>query len=188
MHKQNKGFTVIELLVVIAIIGLLSTLAFAAVKTAQSKAQEAKALNDINTISKALAMLANDTGEWSGHQTAFDISAVPASNEYCGLDSLGSSCGVRLLSADTAGITSTDGSFPGWQGPYMKKVELDPWNREYFFDTDYSVKNADKTPCAGTAPCTDVVVVGSYGPDGLGVPTGGANAYGEDDIIKIIYE
>ncbi len=53
-QKNKKGFTLIELLVVISIIGLLSTLAMVALKSAREKARDVKRLADINQLQKAL--------------------------------------------------------------------------------------------------------------------------------------
>lgn len=171
---HNSGFTLVELLVMIAIIGVLSTLSVVAVNSARYKAKEAKALNDIDEIYKAITTMSNDTNEWPVHQ---EINAIGSgsTNEICG-----DGCNNSLAST-TAGITDTDGSYSGWQGPYMKAIPIDAWGNEYFFDTDYQIDINDE-PCAcGGGGCVNMVVVGSYGPDGVG-----NNQYTCDDIIKII--
>jgi len=186
---RKKGFTLIELLVVIGIIGLLATIAASAINTARSKAKIASAQHDIDQIAKAIDMLVVDTGQWPGHQ-AYNEVGSGASNEICGTDndSPPASCSSGL-SDGTSGIMGDDLSFSNWSGPYMLKIPSDPWGYEYFFDTDYQVNNQNQPcKCDDTFGCTNAVVVGSYGPDGLGVPTGGANAYGCDDIIKILYK
>jgi hypothetical protein len=66
----------------------------------------------------------------------------------------------------------------------MNVMPMDPWGNEYFFDTDYEVDNTTDAPCDGgivPADCYLAVVVGSYGPDGVG-----NGLYNGDDIIKII--
>ena len=68
-----------------------------------------------------------------------------------------------------AGIRQTDGLFPNWNGPYIQILPLDPWGNNYFIDTDYMTAQGDKA------------VVGSYGPNGLGL-----NDYDDDDVIYII--
>ena len=118
-------------------------------------------------------MLANDTGLWP-RQQPIDVVSTGANNEICG-DGY-----VFGLSDQQSGITCTDGNFPGWAGEYMMKIKLDPWGNEYFFDTDYKVTVNDE-PCNGGGACVNAVVIGSYGPDGLG-----NNLYNSDDIIKVI--
>ena len=185
----RRGFTLIELLVVIAIIGLLGTLAVSAVNIARSKAKTAGAQRDIDQISKAMDLLVVDTGEWPGHQSYNELGSG-ANNEICGDDNA-SPTGICTsgLSDNTSGIMADDGSYSNWSGPYMILVPSDPWDYEYFFDTDYQINNQNEPcQCDDTFGCSDAVVIGSYGPDGLGKPAGGANAYGCDDIIKILYK
>jgi general secretion pathway protein G len=178
--KKNRGFTLIELLVVIGIMGVLMTIAVVAVNYARAQARESNAVQEIDQIYKAISMLALDTNQWPSHQIIDTVCSdlpggCPANNEICG-----DGCALSL-SDPGAGIRDTDGSFSGWSGPYMKRMPVDPWGNEYFFDTDYQVKVLDNTPCGLSASCYDVVVIGSYGPDGEG-----NNDYTEDDIIKII--
>lgn len=168
----NKGFTLIELLVVIAIIGLLATLGVSAFNSARNSAKEKGAQHEIKLIYDAINMLANDTGKWPGQQQ-IDKLGSGGSNEVC---SDGCSYG---LSDARAGIIATDGNYSSWAGPYRDTMPLDPWGRQYFFDSDYQVLNSE--PCAGRGGCSTAVVIGSYGPNGTG-----NNQYNSDDIIRII--
>lgn len=184
---KQKGFTLIELLVVIAIIGVLSTLAVLAVNIARSKAKTAKVQHDLDQVSKAIGMLASETEQWPGHQEINTVcnslpGGCPANNELCGVDANNDSC-LHSLADSASGLIQDDGAspYPGWDGPYINNIPLDPWGYEYFLDTDYSV-NIDDEPCNGGVGCLNVVVVGSYGPDGIGL-----NDYNADDIIKIIW-
>ena len=74
------------------------------------------------------------------------------------------------LAAGAAGLLTTNGSFPNWNGPYLPSIPLDPWGNNYFFDSDYLVNGHNR------------VVIGSFGPNGVG-----PNVYDSDDVIKIIY-
>ncbi len=157
MHRSStRAFTLIELLVVIAIIGILSTLAMVAVNSARRSAKITKAQYDIDTLTTAVKQLENDTDEWPGHQT-IDVVTTVGANEFWD------------LSAPQVGIVATDGSFPNWRGPYMIAIPDDPWGNPYFWDSDYVVNGEDR------------VVIGSFGPNGVG-----QNAYDADDIIKIL--
>lgn len=167
MKRINIGFTLVEILVVIGIIGLLSVMTMIAVSTARERAKVAKAKSDVDTIHTAIGQLMVDSGEWPDHQTPEAVNS-------------GSSNEVWDLTASSTGLIDTDGFFLNWQGPYMGDIPLDPWGHNYFFDTDYQVKS-DFTPCDGDSGCLDVVVVGSFGPNGTG-----QNVYDSDDIIKVI--
>jgi len=187
---KNRGFTLIELLVVIAIIGTLATLATAATRYAAEKAKIAKAEQNIDAVYNAIVMLSNDSNEWPGHQTPNEVSAS-SSVEICGPDMNGGNCSMGLGDPE-AGIVNNDTlqPFPNWGGVYMTNIPIDPWGHQYFFDTNYNI-NADNKSCGcdgNSINCHDVVVVGSYGPDGLGVEklVGTNHNQGCDDIIKII--
>ena len=161
--RPNKGFTLIELLVVIAIIGTLATLAVTAVNRARAGTRVAKAQADLKQLSTAIDILAIDAGEWPGHQVAYTIctdlpGGCPANNE------------LEDLTTQAAGIVDTDGNFTAWKGPYMGQIPQDPWGHNYFFDTDYD-----------TGGGTMRVVIGSYGPNGVG-----NNLYDADDVRLII--
>jgi len=186
VNINKKGFTLIELLVVISIIGILASLSIFSINSSREKAKIAVVENDITQIRKAINMLENDSGQWAGHQPpnivcADIVGGCPANNQICGPDVDGGTC-VHSLGEGFSGITADDNAnpYPAWNGPYMYKVPLDPWNHEYFFDTNYSV-TVDGTPCDGGASCVKAVVIGSYGPDGKG-----KDLYNADDIITVI--
>lgn len=177
--KKEQGFSLVELLTIISIIGLLSTLAVAGVRIAQTKSKVAKAEHEIDAIYGAMSVLVHDTGFWPGLQPYETVctnipTGCPANNEICD-----DGC-TYGLSDPRSGLLATDGSFSNWGGPYISQIPVDAWGNEYFFDTDYEV-DINNEPCNGGAGCHNVVVVGSYGPDGLG-----NNQYTSDDIIKII--
>jgi len=181
--NSQKGFTFFELLVTISIIGILSALALASFSTARQNAKLAKANHGIKQISEAVNWLSLDTALWPGQQPVNVVcpdrpGGCPSGNEICDDDKNGSSCSFKL-SDSASGLIATDGNYPGWEGPYLKNISKDPWGYEYFFDTDYSVDVNDEPCGCGGGGCTDVVVIGSYGPDQEG-------SYSCDDIIKII--
>lgn len=168
LNKLDKlGFTLIEILVVIGIIGLLSSMTVIAVNNAREKAKIAKAQQDIDVIYGAIGQLMVDTGEWPGHQTPDEVNSG-ASNE------------IWDLTTQASGITQTDGLYFNWGGAYMLSIPLDPWGNNYFFDTDYRI-NSDNEPCNGGSNCSNAVVVGSFGANGVG-----QNQYDSDDVIKIV--
>ena len=77
--------------------------------------------------------------------------------------------GVEVWNLNAAaGLTSTDGGYLGWNGPYIQSVPLDPWGKNYFFDTYYDING------------TNYVVVGSFGPNKVG-----PNLYDADDVILL---
>ena len=55
-RSLRSGFTLVELLVVIAIIGVLASIVLASLGSTQSKARDARRLEDISSWQKALAL------------------------------------------------------------------------------------------------------------------------------------
>lgn len=167
-QKNQTGFTLIELLVVIAIIGILSSIVTTSVNSARAKAKIAKVQMDLLQIKSAITMLANDTDKWPGREAAAGTaSPQPVDTVRC---TGGGVNEVQNLNDAQTGLTVSHASYPGWNGPYMTSVPLDPWGRNYFFDTDYD-----------HAPTGDDILsaaLGSYGPNGVG-----NNLYDSDDII-----
>lgn len=158
--NAQKGFTLIELLVVIAIIGVLASIVLVSLASARQKAHIVKARATVHALRQGIDMLANDTNQWPGHQTV-DVVTSANTNE------------VWDLSTAVAGMLSTDGSYPRWRGPYAPQFGVDPWGNPYFFDTDYDID-----PTSGV---TQAVVVGSFGPNGVG-----QNVYDSDNIYEIL--
>ena len=165
MRRRETGFTLIELLVVIAIIGILAAIVLASMSAAREKAKVARAKAEIREIRTAVEMLANDSFQWPGHKSTDQVE-TGGSNE------------VWDLTTNAAGLMATDGAYPGWRGPYIKTISNDPWGHAYFLDTDYAV-DANNNPCQST--CTNAVVLGSFGPNGVG-----QNLYDSDDIIIVL--
>jgi len=127
--KNRKGFTLIELLVVVGIIGLLATLSFISYRGMRTRARIATAQHYIDQLDRVIAQMSLETELWPGGQEMEVCAAPCADNEICG-----DGC-TYSLSDPESGLTSTDGSFSYWHGPYVDVILLDPWGNEYFFDT-----------------------------------------------------
>ena len=165
--RPFRGFTLIELLVVIAIIGILSSVVLASLGAAREKSKIGAAKQELDQLRSAVNLLVADTGEWPGGKTVDQIES-------------GNSNEIWDLTTAAAGLTASDGSYPAWNGPYIRTIPNDPWGHPYFLDTDYSVDASD-APCNGGSGCRNVVALGSFGPDGVG-----QNLYDADDIIIVL--
>lgn len=170
---MKKGFSLIEILVVIAIIGILATIVLVNLSKARKSAKIAQAQTEIRQIYNGIAMLYLDSDEWLAHKEPEEVEPGASGNEICG-----DGC-TYSLGDDEVGLLNNDSSDPydNWDGPYINNI-IDPWGNEYFFDTDYNYNQH-----MGLAGDKWIAVVGSYGPDGVGL-----NQYGTDDIIYIVAE
>ena len=60
MNTRTRGFTLIALLLVIAIIGLLASIITASPSSTQAKARDARRMEDLDAIKKALVLYSAD--------------------------------------------------------------------------------------------------------------------------------
>lgn len=72
----SRGFTLIELLVVIAIIGLLASIVIASLSTVQAKARDARRLEDMNALQKALTIYLSNHGYYPIYAATTTITAT----------------------------------------------------------------------------------------------------------------
>ncbi len=151
--KKGNGFTLVEIMITVSIIGLLGGLAGYAILRTHRKALCKQAESELNFLSTSILNLAWDSGKWPNKALRTESGSIEVWN----------------LNTASTGLLSTDGTYGDWKGPYYEGAVLDPWGNPYFFDPDYTVKGVQR------------VVVGSFGPNGVG-----QNKYDSDDIIVLL--
>jgi len=104
-RRRRRGFTLIEVLLVLVILVILGSLVGIQIRSAHKKGLANAARSQIGLFKTPLESYALDMGDF------------PSAS--AGLQALASSSG--------------DSQSSKWQGPYMEKVPLDPWGRDYQF-------------------------------------------------------
>ena len=162
--KTNRGFTLNELMICIAIIGILAGIAIPSYIKYRERGFIAQATGELKKLQRAVQDLGHDTGRWpsKGDADAKLIAGVGIGGPLV-LNELWD------LSDPEAGLATTDGNYPQWQGPYYTEPFQDPWGTNYFMDHDYEINGKR------------VTAIGSFGPNKCC-----QNAYDDDDIILII--
>lgn len=150
---KKSGFTLIEIIVVTLIIGLLATLATLAIRKSVRNSRIRNTESELEMLSAAVLQLAWDTGKWPNGR--------PRNN--------GGSTEIWDISPDSCGLLGNDGNYDHWKGSYYDGALEDQWGNSYFFDPDYRIDGVDH------------VVVGSFGPNGVG-----PNRYDSDDIYVLL--
>ena len=131
---NKHGFTLIEVLVVAAIIGILAGILVPLIFDRVEEARIARAEADVKNIASAILLFHRDTGTWPYCRT----NGAPE-QYYERLDSDNandpgySGCSWPSGQYDTFynHLTVNARNYPGWNGPYIERVEADPWGNEY---------------------------------------------------------
>jgi prepilin-type N-terminal cleavage/methylation domain-containing protein len=160
---SQGGFTLIEILVAVAVLAILSAALTPAVIKYVNDARQARALSDSQVMGQALLAFQLDTGRWPvsddgdpndagelsrlvGLAEADIATGVPAGKGPSkGWQSLGNAGALedhlirnKTSSQDPLYPTSaTAPQPPGWDGPYLSTVPLDPWARSYVCNVRY---------------------------------------------------
>ena len=167
-RKTNlMGFTLIELLVVIAVIGLLSTIAFAALHSSREKAKIAQAQHDIDQLHKIILINYNESN---------GTSPTPSNT------GIGTGCAYWGPGTVVGFVNNPGDYYKNWMGPFLSIVSKDPWGNCYVIDGPVNES------CPGS-PCGAMIC--SSGPNGSFGSGGGDDDYpwnkdvvGGDNICK----
>lgn len=114
-HPDRQGFTIIELLVVIAIIAILASVVLASLSSTQAKARDARRMEDVGNIQKALALYTVSHGRYP---------IQTATTTLTGTDPVMSA----LISEGDIPSTPTDPSAPAYEYTYVSNsIGNDYW-------------------------------------------------------------
>ena len=186
--RHNTGFTLLEIIIAVALVAIMAVAIAPPLIKNLNEGKMARAQSDAQTIGNAVISFYKDTGIWpfqNDADAAFDLTRL-AGNASLGGGNTGiprGAAGVTgggnwdsygqagtLINALIRNATDTvdplyvesnnPNVVPGWNGPYLDSVPLDPWGNPFVMNLRYGNPGV-------TDYLSHTVMVISAGPDGL---------------------
>jgi prepilin-type N-terminal cleavage/methylation domain-containing protein len=165
-ERGARGFTLIEILVGVAVLAILSAALTPLVVKYVNDGRRARALSDSQAIGQAILAFQLDTGMWPvnddavltdagelsrlvGLPSPIVAASIPGGAGAAGNWDGGGSGGTagaladQLIRNQTAllnplyPVSVSAPEPPGWNGPYLKQIPMDPWGRPYVCNVRY---------------------------------------------------
>ena len=122
--RYQRGFSIVELLVVIAIIGLLAAIGLAAFSRVQLRARDVRRLEDMQSVSKALALYDVNRGSFPTSPSLITLTGTDAVS-------------LALIAEGTIHAVSRDLSSPVHEYTYQTNASGNTYTLTFCLDTDY---------------------------------------------------
>ncbi|MCB7129932.1 MAG: type II secretion system protein GspG [Candidatus Brocadiales bacterium] len=155
--KGKSGFTLIEMVIVLSIIATLAAILVPTLIKYTAESQMRRAQRDAQNISGSIGKFSSDTGLWpvstnfnasgGGTTSKNDIDTLkgpgndPTNNTTSGwLSTLGGTARTTDDLADQLITNAADYKTTGkraWSGPYLDRVEEDPWGNAYLVNVKF---------------------------------------------------
>ncbi len=215
-NARSAGFSLFEILIAVAIVAILAVSVGIPVAKNLNQGKVARAQSDAQVIGNAILDFYKDVGQWPA-QTDLDLKPEAfrlVGNYELGRGNEGISRGTDLAAGSNTwasyGTTTTlteqlirnrSGNTyplyklsenphvdPGWNGPYLDKIPLDPWGRPFVVNIGFALPSVSGSVTSENEYHN--VLVLSSGKDGLFNTTFDPRSYNEkpagDDIGFVI--
>jgi len=136
--QGQRGFTLIEVVVVAAIIAILAGILVPIIFKEIDEARITRAAADARSISTAILIFRKDTGQWP----VLDANCNPTITLLTGDGKVPANLAAMGYNAAATDLydnhlsTNANGCYNNWNGPYMAKVNADPWGNAYLTNAD----------------------------------------------------
>ncbi len=215
-NAHKAGFSLFEVLIAVAIVAILAVAVGVPVAKNLNQGKVARAQSDAGVIGNAILDFYKDVGQWPA-QTDLDPNPEAfrlVGNYELGGGNAGISTGTDLAAGshtwnsfgNTATLTeqlirNRSGNIyplykestkphtdPGWNGPYLDKIPLDPWGRPFVVSIGYALPSISGTVTSENEYHN--VLVLSSGKDGIFNTSFDSRVYNEkpdgDDIGFVV--
>ncbi len=215
-NARRDGFSLFEVLIAVAIVAVLSVAVGIPVAKNLNQGKVARAQSDAQVIGNAILDFYKDVGQWpvqtdlDSNPEAFrlvgnfdlgnDNSGIAGGTDKVAGSNTWSSFGTSTTLTEQL-IRNQSGSIdnlykrsekphetPGWNGPYLDRIPLDPWGRPFVVNIGFALPAIDGTITADNEYHS--VMVLSAGKDGLYNTSFDSKTYNEkpggDDVGFVI--
>jgi len=154
LKAQGKEDKLDEAMIVLSLIAILAAILVPSIIKNINDSRITKAKSDINSIGKMMIQCRDDMGYWpvmnrDGNSVRLligttpdpDTSLIPSSNR--GISSWNrnpnESIWWELVNVNNSYIKRDPNphNLPSWRGPYLNKLNLDPWGMPYLINAEY---------------------------------------------------
>jgi prepilin-type N-terminal cleavage/methylation domain-containing protein len=165
MHpfKRNDGFTLIEVIIAVALVAIMAVAIAPPLVQNIKQGKVTRAQSDVQAIGTAILNFYKDVGEWpvtsptggslnrlvgntalGGGNSGIPsgTNAVTGSNRWRNYGQAGTLTDYLIRNKTAANpslyaASRNPMSVPGWNGPYLSEVTLDPWGSPYLVNVRY---------------------------------------------------
>ncbi|MBM4117539.1 prepilin-type N-terminal cleavage/methylation domain-containing protein [bacterium] len=167
MHpsKRNAGFTLIEVIIAVALVAIMAVAIAPPLVQNIKQGKITRTQSDVQAISTAIMSFYKDVGDWPTASPAGGTLNRLAGNLSLGGGNNGIPAGSNAVtgagrwrnygqvgtleeylirnrtaaSAELYRVSRSPMSTPGWNGPYLSDIKLDPWGSPYVVNIRYAL-------------------------------------------------
>ncbi len=163
VRRAQQGFTLIEIIIAVAMVAIMSAVLVPPLVSNLKEAKATRAKSDVNTVGAAVLMFYRDLGQWPIAESSTPIdrlvgnaslgggnAGIPGGSDHVvgahrwATEGHANTLSSHLMTNRTAVIdtlwnySDDPDESPGWNGPYLQSISLDPWGSPYVINIRYA--------------------------------------------------